>query len=142
MEIKIKIPTVSRVINKGISLKVVGENEKWSQSSLGDAAKKSGVYIHHADGKILYVGQTSKNNTWGTFQIRLRRECQPKAANYSDLYKLLYHNARKVKTTMYHFDEIKKMFSGSLKKNLTPVNMTLILEQFMIAMYRPIMNKK
>jgi hypothetical protein len=43
---------------------------------------------------------------------------------------------------MYHFDEVKKMFIGSVKGKLSPERMTLILEQFMIAAYAPLGNRK
>ena len=142
MDITIKIPTTDEIFAKGISLKVVGENESWSKKFLGDYASKSGVYIHHIPNKILYVGQTSKEGKWGNYDVRLRRECQPKAASYSSLYKSLFANAANAKITMYHFEEIKEMFSGILKENLSPQRMTLILEQFMIAVYQPIINIK
>src|ERR1700743_1787190 len=141
MEIQIKIPSIEEVFKKGIPLKVVAEKESWYKSCLGDYAGKSGVYIHHVEGNILYVGQTSKNGQWGTFHVRLRRECQPKAASYSDLYKLLFLHAADVKTTLYHFDEIKLMFSGNIKSKLSTERMTLILEQFMIAASNPVGNK-
>lgn len=142
MNILIQRPTKKEIIQKGIPLKVVADNERWSQNCLGDYAKKSGVYIHHLQDESLYVGQTSKSAKWGNFHVRLRRECQPKAASYSDLYKLLFQHAKQVRTTLYHFDEIKEMFSGSVKEKLSPERMTLILEQFMIAVYNPVGNKK
>lgn len=142
MNITISIPPVAEVIKKGTPLKVVAENESWYQGQLGEYSKKSGVYVHHAKGRILYVGQTSKNDKWGTFHVRLRRECQPKAASNSYLYQLLRKHGATVKTTMYHFDEVKDMFNGSIKDSLTPERMTLILEQFMIAAYTPIGNRK
>lgn len=142
MNIQIKIPSLEEVFQKGVPLKVVAENESWYKHYLGDYAEKSGVYIHHANKSILYVGQTSKNEQWGTFHVRLRRECQPKAASYSRLYRLLLLNATEVKTTLYHFDEVKLMFSGGIKEMLSSERMTLILEQFMIAAYNPIGNKK
>jgi hypothetical protein len=114
--------------------------KSWYQTQLGDYAKQSGVYIHHIKNEILYVGQTSKNKKWGTFHVRLRRECQPKAASNSNLYKLLFQNKQGLKTTLYNFDEIDKMFSGQIK--LTQERMTLIVEQYMIAAYKPIGNRK
>jgi hypothetical protein len=142
MDIQITIPLIVEIFSRGVPLKVVAENERWSQDHLGEYAKKSGVYIHHVNNQILYVGQTSKSAKWGNFHVRLRRECQPKAASNSDLYKILFQHAEQVKTTMYHFDEIKEMFSGTAKESLSCERMTLILEQFMIAAYKPIGNKK
>ena len=142
MDIQITIPSIQDILTKGIPLKVVADNEKWSQDYLGEYAEKSGVYIHHVNDQILYVGQTSKSAKWGNFHVRLRRECQPKAASNSDLYQLLFQHAEEVQTTMYHFDEIKEMFSGTAKESLSFERMTLILEQFMIAVYNPIGNKK
>lgn len=142
MDITIKIPTLQEVFQKGISLKVVRENESWYQDDLGEYAKKSGVYIHHSNGNILYVGQTSKAGNWGTFHVRLRKECQPAAASHSNLYHLLLENARDLKTTLYHFEEVSAMFSGNIKDKLSPGRMTLILEQFMIAAYQPSGNRR
>lgn len=142
MNIQITIPTKKQIFEKGIPLKVVADGEKWSKDYLGDYAMKSGVYIHHFQDQIIYVGQTSKSRKWGNFHVRLRRECQPKAASYSDLYKLLFKHADGVKTTLYDFEEIQEMFSGTVKEVLSPERMTLILEQFMIAAYHPIGNKK
>jgi hypothetical protein len=142
MDVTITIPTILEVIQRGIPLNVAAENESWYQHHLGDYAKKSGVYIHHANGKILYVGQTSQAGQWGTFHVRLRRECQPKAASNSSLYQLLFQNANDVKTTLYHFNEVVAMFSGNTKEDLSAERMTLILEQLMIAVYRPIGNKR
>ena len=142
MDVTIHIPSIQEVIQKGIPLKVAVENESWYQDHLGDYAKRSGVYIHHANSKILYVGQTSKEGKWGTFHVRLRRECQPKAASNSNLYQLLLQHAKDAKTTMYHFAEVESMFSGKCKENLNGERMTLILEQLLIAFYKPPGNKK
>lgn len=141
MTVEIKIPTKAEILSKGIPLQIAVENESWLQDQLGDYAKLSGVYIHHKDGQILYVGQTSKGTQWGQFHVRLRRECQLKAAFNSPLFQLLANNSVGLMTTMYHFDEVREMFSNSLL-DLTFERMTLILEQVMIAAYKPTGNKK
>lgn len=142
MEIKITIPTREEIFIKGIPLAIVSENEKWSKNQLGEYAALSGVYIHFTGETILYVGQTSKSKAWGNFQVRLRRECQPKAASNSHLYQLLRRQSTIVKTSLYHFDEVEAMFEGEIKSMLSRERLTLILEQFMIAAYKPEGNRK
>jgi hypothetical protein len=140
MEIQIKVPTLDEIFKRGIPLPVVTEG--WYRDCLGDYAYKSGVYIHHAQQSILYVGQTTKGGDWGNFAERLRRECHLKASQNSPLYQLLFQNVEYAKTTLYPFDEIELMFSGSIKEKMSIERMALILEQFMIAVYNPIGNKK
>ncbi|WP_158829004.1 hypothetical protein [Mucilaginibacter lacusdianchii] len=142
MQIEIAIPAKEEIFAKGIPLSIAAENESWYGRQLGTYIKDSGVYIHHANNIILYVGQTSKEGIWGNFNVRLRRECQLKAAGNSYLYQLLREQHPAVKTSLYNFGEVYSMFQGEIRDQLSHERLTLILEQFMIAAYQPRGNRR
>ncbi len=50
MEINVKIPILTSAAGSGIT---------WTKEQLSVYANKSGVYIHHCDVEILYVGKTN-----------------------------------------------------------------------------------
>jgi hypothetical protein len=75
MQLIINVPLRADIINGGFEVVVAGEGKSWSKSQLGAYADKSSIYLHHANGKILYVGKTTSGQ-WGTYGERLRREFQ------------------------------------------------------------------
>ncbi|MEY4835260.1 MAG: hypothetical protein RI980_1375 [Bacteroidota bacterium] len=61
MEIKVKIPIKADIVFQGLPIitSAAGSGTTWTKEQLGDYADRSGVNIHHCDGKILYVGKTT-----------------------------------------------------------------------------------
>jgi hypothetical protein len=133
---------ISIIINhkvNGIELTVANDGDEWSKSQLGVYADKKGVYIHHSDGVILYIGQTTSGK-WATFGERLRREFQKKASQNSPLYNLLLSQKKPIRTIFLVLDEIDKLVNCD-SNELQPFRKALILEQVLIGMYSPEGNK-
>jgi hypothetical protein len=139
MEIKVKIPIKADIIFQGFQIATSPAGTTWKKGQLGDYADRSGVYIHHCDGKILYVGKTT-TGSWGTFAERLRREFQEKASSNSSLYQLLLGQTKVIKTFMLDLEDIDMMVdSGSI--HLTKERKALIIEQILIGIFLPEGNK-
>lgn len=126
MEIKVKIPIKADIVYQGFVV-ATSSGTTWSKTQLGDYGDKSGVYIHHCDGKILYVGKTTSGK-WGTFAERLRREFQEKASGNSDLFKLLLSQTNAIRTFMLDLDDIDMMVDGG-SIQLTKERKALIILQ-------------
>lgn len=139
MEIKVKIPIKGEIVYQGFPVRTSSSGTTWTKDQLGDYANKSGVYIHHCHGKILYVGKTTTGQ-WGTFSERLRREFQEKASGNSPLHQLLCNQAHTIRTFMLDLDDIDMMVdSGSIQ--LTKERKALIMEQILIGVFQPEGNK-
>jgi hypothetical protein len=139
MEIKVKIPIKADIVFQGFPIAVSPTGTTWKKEQLGDYADRSGVYVHHCDGKILYVGKTI-TGTWGTFSERFRREFQEKASGLSSLYQLLTTQTKNIKTFMLDLEDIDMMVdSGSIQ--LTKERKALIMEQILIGVFEPPGNK-
>jgi len=140
MKITIKIPEKSEILKGGIPVSVDSNGKGWSKKQLGDYANKSGVYVHHTRGKILYVGITIKGD-YGNFGERFRREFQKKASSNSGLYRLLNSQKTKIKTYLFGLDDINKMIQSSAGE-LTKSRKALLFEQVLIGLFEPEGNKK
>lgn len=139
MEIKVKIPIKADIVYQGFVINISPAGTTWTKGQLGDYADRSGVYVHHCNGKILYVGKTTSGD-WGTFSERLRREFQEKASSNSYLYQLLLRQTEAVKTFMLDLDDLDMMVdSGSIQ--LTKERKALIMEQILIGIFQPEGNK-
>jgi excinuclease UvrABC nuclease subunit len=139
MEIKVKIPIKADIVFQGFPVLTSPAGTAWTKDQLGDYADRSGVYIHHSEGKILYVGKTISGQ-WGTFAERLRREFQEKASSNSSLYQLLLGQQKTIKTFMLDLDDIDMVVdSGSIQ--LTKERKALIMEQILIGVFSPEGNK-
>lgn len=139
MEIKVKIPIKADIVFQGLPIIISPAGTTWKKDQLGDYADRSGVYIHHCDGKILYVGKTTTGQ-WGTFSERLRREFQEKASSNSSLYKLLLNQTKTIKTFMLDLEDLDMMVdSGSIQLNKE--RKALIMEQILIGIFQPEGNK-
>lgn len=140
MVIQVKIPIKADIVYQGFPvITSPAGGATWKKDQLGDYANRSGVYIHHCEGKILYVGKATTGQ-WGTFSERLRREFQEKASSNSSLYQLLLSQAKPVKTFMLDLDDIDMMVdSGSVQ--LSKERKALIMEQILIGMFEPLGNK-
>ena len=135
-EIKINVPLKSQIVYSGIKIPIASKKgEKWSKLILGDYTNKRGVYIHHSNNKILYVGNTTQG-PYGTFGERLRREFQYTASVNSRLHQLLASQKNPVFSYFLDLDDIDSMIntgSSTLKKE----RKALILEQVLIGVYSP-----
>jgi hypothetical protein len=139
MEIKVKIPIKADIVFQGFPVITSPTGTTWTKNQLGGYADRSGVYIHHCDGKILYIGKTTSGK-WGTFSERLRREFQEKASSNSSLYQLLHTQIKSIKTFMLDLDDIDMMVdSGPIQ--LTKERKALIMEQILIGVFLPEGNK-
>lgn len=58
MKVEIDIPIKAQIVNGGYEIKVAPKGTTWQKGQLGDYADRRGVYIHHTNGKIIYVGKT------------------------------------------------------------------------------------
>lgn len=135
MKITINIPLNAAIINGGFEIKIAKEGESWKKEQLGDYADRSGVYIHHSQGKILYIGTTTKGD-WGTFGERLRREFQFSSSQKSKLYQLLALQKSPTKTFFLDLNDIEIMVdSGPMK--LEAARKAMIMEQTLIGVFQP-----
>jgi hypothetical protein len=140
VEIRIEIPTRAQIVNNGFALSVASANQEWKKEQLGDYADRSGVYIHHSIGSILYIGITTVGQ-WGTFGERLRREFQFSSSQNSSLYQLLANQKGTIRTYLLDLSDIEMMIdSGPVA--LPAERKALILEQVLIGIYEPPGNKK
>lgn len=108
MQLLINVPTRAQIVNGGFQLVIAPTGTEWLKSQLGDYANKSGVYILHANGKILYVGKTTKGE-FGTFAERLRRHCQEKAAGNSVLHRRLRKQSEPVRAYLIDLEDLDMM---------------------------------
>lgn len=118
---------------------VAPKNSSWSKACLGQYADLRGVYVHHSNNEILYIGQTVKGK-WGTFGERLRREFQETSSQSSRLYKFLAGQKGQVKTTCFNLEEINTLV-GDPSNRLSSENKALIFEQVLIGIHQPEGNK-
>lgn len=139
MEVKVKIPIKADIVFQGFPIIVAPTGTSWTKDQLGDYADKSGVYIHHCDGKIIYIGKTTSGQ-WGTFSERLRREFQETSSGSSSLYQQLAQQTKPIRTVMFDLDDIDMMVdSGSTQ--LSKTRKALIMEQILIGIFEPEGNK-
>ncbi len=136
MEIKVRVPLKADIVYQGFTIAVAPNPQVWLVSQLGNYSNKSGVYIHHCNGQILYVGKTT-TGAYGNFGDRLRRQFQEKASGNSPLYQLLLAQQNPIKTVIFDLDDIDMMVdSGSVL--LPQVRKALIMEQILIGVFEPI----
>lgn len=139
MQLSISIPTRAHIINGGFVLTIARAGTEWLKAQLGDYADKSGVYIVHANGRIIYIGKTT-HGTFGTFAERLRRHCQEKASGNSRLFQSLCSETQPVRAYLLDLTDIDMMIDqGSL--TLSQQRKALIMEQVLIGVYEPPENR-
>ncbi|MCW7467680.1 hypothetical protein [Leptospira levettii] len=141
MEIKVKIPLKAEIVFQGITISTspADSGVVWKKEQLGDYSDKSGVYIHHSNNKILYIGKTTSGQ-YENFGERLRREFQERASGDSELYRLLKSQKGIIKTYFYDLDDLDMMIdSGSIE--LSKERKALIIEQILIGIFLPEGNK-
>ncbi|RZJ34508.1 MAG: GIY-YIG nuclease family protein [Flavobacterium sp.] len=139
MEINIKAPSREDILSSGIVVVPAINGASWrSIERLGAFAHRSGVYIHHCNGEILYVGQTTRGGQWGTFGERNRRHFQLKASGNSKHHQRLCAQKHPIMVCMFDLDMVDQMVQTSLP--FEREHKALMLEQLFIGMYRPIGN--
>lgn len=140
MQITINIPTKADIIFGGFKVKVAVGNETWNKNQLGEYADKKGVYIHHSNGKILYIGKTTEGK-WGKFGERLRREFKRVHQNENThLHKLLSEQTKQIYSYLLDLQDIDMMVApGPIL--LKPERKALLMEQILIGIYEPEGNK-
>ena len=112
---------------------------EWSKVQLGDYANKSGVYILHANGKILYIGKATSGK-FGNFAERLRRHCQEKASGNSPLFQHLCTHETPVRAYLLDLKDIDMMIDAGPMK-LSRARKALIMEQLLIGIFLPPQNR-
>ena len=139
MQLTIAVPTRAQIINGGFDVSIAEPGKSWAKSQLGDYSNKSGVYILHSFGRIIYIGKTTEGS-FGNFGERLRRHCQEKASGNSALYQALRAEKSQVKAYLLDLMDIDMMIDqGPL--TLSQVRKALIMEQALIGIYEPPNNK-
>jgi hypothetical protein len=114
-----------------------GSGEGFTADKLGYFAEKRGVYIHHCDGMILYVGKTTEGNF--NFFKRLYRQFVQGPANNSRLFQLLAQQTKPVYTYFLELIDVDMMVNlGSM--SLNPEDKALIMELALIGIYKPVGN--
>jgi hypothetical protein len=139
MELRIHVPTRAQIVNGGFPVSVAVGGASWSKSQLGAYADAKGVYIHHCNGKILYVGKTTEGD-YGTFGERLRREFQTKASSDSALHRLLAAQREGIRTYLLDLEDLDMMVDPG-PMELKRERKALIMEQVLIGLFRPEGNK-
>jgi hypothetical protein len=135
MVITINIPTRAQILSGGFEVAVAPSGHKWLKGQLGDYADKRGVYIHHANGRILYVGKTTTGD-YGTFGERLRREFQEAASSSSSLHRLLVSQSTPIRSYLLDLTDLDMMVDQG-PMMLPPERKALIMEQVLIGIYEP-----
>lgn len=69
MEIKVKIPIKADIVFQGFPVSNLPLGTTWTKDQLGNYHDRSGVHIHHCDGKFFYINKTTPRQ-WGTFSER------------------------------------------------------------------------
>jgi hypothetical protein len=135
VQLSVSIPTKAQIINGGFVINVAKAGDSWSKSQLGDYADKSGVYIIHSNGRILYIGKTTEGD-YGTFGERLRRHCQEKASGNSNLHQVLCGELTPIRAYLLDLLDIDMMIDQG-PMTLSQRRKALIMEQVLIGIYEP-----
>jgi hypothetical protein len=138
MKIEAEIPTRAMIVNGGFACKATARGEKASKPDFGDYNDKKGVYIFHADGKLLYIGKTT-DGEFGNFRERLYRHLSESASVNSRVHKLLMAQTKPTKAYLLDLRDVDMMINpGAI--TLDDVSKALIMEQILIGVFRPIGN--
>src|SRR5205823_2097189 len=133
MEVKLQIPTKAQIISGGFTVKVAPDGKSWKKKQLGAYADRRGVYVHHCNGAILYVGNTTIGDN-GTFGERLRRQFHESAASKSKLHQLLCEQTDVIRTYCLDLQDLDMMVDAA-SMSLARERKALIMEQVLIGIY-------
>ena len=135
MNVNLSVPTKAQVISGGFPIITAGLDEPWSKSQLGAYADRSGVYILHAAGAILYVGKTTTGD-FGNFGERLRRHFQQAASQNSNLHQILVSQTAEIRAYLLDLEDISMMIDAA-SMSLSSERKALVMEQVLIGIYQP-----
>jgi excinuclease UvrABC nuclease subunit len=132
---KINLPTKEELLTEGLIIPISLKGEGWSKKCLGDYRKKSGVYLHHCDGEIIYIGKATAGKR-GNFGDRMRREFHETSASNDYLHRFIKAHLECVRTKFLDLDQIDGIVDGE-GVELSRERKALILEQILIGQYEP-----
>lgn len=135
MSVKVTIPIKAQILSGGFEVHAASDGASWSKVQLGEYAAKSGVYVLHSNGKILYVGKTTVGE-YGNFGERLRRHFHEKASQNSRVHKLLVAQTKTIRAYLLDLDDIDMLIDHG-SASLTPERKALVMEQLLIGIYDP-----
>ena len=135
MRVTLQIPTKAQILSGGFAVHVAKQGESWSKTQLGAYADLCGVYVHHCNGSILYIGKTT-SGSFGTFGERFRREFQELASGNSNLHQLLSSQAGEIRAYCLDLQDLDMMVDQG-PMSLTKERKALIMEQVLIGIYEP-----
>lgn len=135
MNIKVEIPIKAQILSGGFEVKPAPDGASWSKAQLGEYAGKSGVYVLHSNGTILYVGKTTVGE-YGNFGERLRRHFHEKAAQNSRVHKLLVKQTKPIRAYLLDLEDLDLMIDHA-SASLTKERKALVMEQLLIGLYDP-----
>lgn len=134
LSIELDIPDKSEIIAEGMPVVLANEGQKFSELQLGPRQKERGVYIIHHRGSIKYVGETHGRKM--NFGVRLRRHFQASAAQRRFTYPKLEKLPPPIMVSLFGESEVDQMVRTNAVA-LSPVEKARILEQVLIALYKP-----
>lgn len=112
VNVSLSVPIKAQVVNGGFPVAIAGLNASWSKSQLGHYADRSGVYILHSAGAILYVGKTTTGD-FGTFGERLRRHFQKSSSQNSQVHQLLGGQTAEIRAYLLDLEDISMMIDAA-----------------------------
>ena len=138
MQLTINVPIKADIVNGGFEVAIARQGEQWLRAQLGDYADRRGVYIHHSNGSILYIGKATTGE-WGKFGERLSREFQMTAGQNSRIHQLLEAQPHPIGTYLLDLGDIDMMVNPGPMR-LSRERKALIMEQVLIGLYDPVGN--
>jgi excinuclease UvrABC nuclease subunit len=135
MNVTVSIPLKAQLLTGGFEVHAAPDGTSWSKSQLGEYATKSGVYVLHANGKLLYVGKTTEGD-YGNFGERLRRHFQEKASQNSRVHQLLVAQTTPIRAYLLDLEDLDLMIDHG-SASVSRERKALIMEQLLIGIYAP-----
>lgn len=135
MNINITIPIKAQLLSSGFEIHTASDGASWSKEQLGEYGSKSGVYILHSNGKILYVGKTTIGE-YGNFGERLRRHFHDKASQNSRVHKLLVSQSKPIRAYLLDLEDLGMLIDHG-SASLSNERKALVMEQLLIGIYDP-----
>lgn len=140
MRLTIEVPTREDVTATGFVVPVAPRGTSWLSGCLEDHANRSGVYVLHTAGQILYVGKTTEGDH-GNFGDRLRRHFHGPSASNSATHRLLAAQAAPIRAHLLDLDAIDVLVTVE-DGALTRERKALVLEQVLIGLFAPPANRR
>lgn len=140
--VKVSYPTKAQILSGGFQVAFATGDKEWNKSQLGAYADSKGVYVHHCNGAILYVGKTTSGE-WATFAERLRREFRPRPdkKHWDALQKLLSTQTQPIRAYLLDYQDLGVLVDfGPI--SVKPEAKALLMEQVLIAIYDPPGNRR